>query len=196
MPQKGTVKNAVSDETVKEVVKQKRKRPDLAERNSIKTEPGENRKYMSHALHMWDWTQPDMSDPAAVAERVKEYFQLCVDDDMKPSVEGMAVAFNVNRKQIWRWANNVECNIAPDSWRTIKKAYDILTLQMTDYMQSGKINPVVGIWLMKNNMDYKDQSEVVITPNNPLGNESSAEEAQKRIESGVVIDSETLERIE
>ena len=36
-------------------------------------------------------------------------------------------------------------------------------------MQNGKINPVSGIFLMKNNFGYKDQSEVVLTPNNPLG---------------------------
>lgn len=181
---------AVSDDTVQEIVKQKRKRPDLAERNGIKTEPGENRKYMSHALHMWDWKRPDMTSLEAVSERIHDYFQLCVDDDMKPSVEGLSVAFEADRKQMWRWANNVECTIDSNVSHTIKKAYDILTLQMTDYMQNGKINPVVGIWLMKNNMDYKDQSEVVVTPNSPLGTESSAEEAQKRLEADLPIEGE------
>ena len=36
-------------------------------------------------------------------------------------------------------------------------------------MQNGKINPVSGIFLMKNNFGYQDKSEVVLTPNNPLG---------------------------
>ena len=42
-------------------------------------------------------------------------------------------------------------------------------------MQNGKINPVSGIFLMKNNMGYMDQSEIVITPNNPLGSEEAPE---------------------
>ena len=184
---------AVSDDTVQEIVKQKRTRPDLTERNSVHTEPGDNRKFMQHALHMWNWKRPDMNNAEAVTDRIQQYFQLCVDDDMKPSVEGMAVAFEADRKQLWRWANNVECTIAPDARHSIKKAYDILTLQMTDFMQNGKINPVVGIWLMKNNMDYKDQSEVLLTPNNPLGSESSAEEAQKRLESDLPIEGELAE---
>ena len=40
-----------------------------------------------------------------------------------------------------------------------------LTAQMEDYMQNGKINPVSGIFLMKNNMGYQDKQEVVVTPN-------------------------------
>ena len=44
------------------------------------------------------------------------------------------------------------------------------------------------IFLMKNNMGYADQTEIVVTPNNPLGAEQSAEEIQKRITDGVVVE--------
>ena len=37
-----------------------------------------------------------------------------------------------------------------------------------DYMQNGKINPASGIFIAKNLFQYKDQQDVVITPNNPL----------------------------
>ena len=40
---------------------------------------------------------------------------------------------------------------------------------MVDYMQNGRINPVSGIFLMKNNFGYQDKQEVVVTPKNPLG---------------------------
>ena len=32
-------------------------------------------------------------------------------------------------------------------------------------MQNGKINPVAGIFLGKNNFDYSDKQEYVLTPN-------------------------------
>jgi hypothetical protein len=38
---------------------------------------------------------------------------------------------------------------------------------MTQTMANGKINPVAAIFLLKNNHGYKDQTEVVVTPNNP-----------------------------
>ena len=42
-------------------------------------------------------------------------------------------------------------------------------------MQNGKINPVAGIFLMKNNMNYTDQQEVVLKPDNPLGERADPE---------------------
>ena len=33
------------------------------------------------------------------------------------------------------------------------------------YMNSGKINPVSGIFLGKNNFGYQDKTEYVVTPN-------------------------------
>ena len=34
-----------------------------------------------------------------------------------------------------------------------------------NYMQNGKINPVSGIFLGKNNFGYQDKTEYVVTPN-------------------------------
>jgi hypothetical protein len=33
------------------------------------------------------------------------------------------------------------------------------------YMQNGKINPVSGIFLGKNNFGYQDKQDLVVTPN-------------------------------
>lgn len=75
---------------------------------------------------------------------------------------------------------------------TIKKAYQILNMQMENYMQNGKINPVAGIFLMKNNMGYQDKSEMVLTPNNPLGDQANPEELQQKYleAAGMEIDDE------
>lgn len=48
-------------------------------------------------------------------------------------------------------------------------------------MLNGKINPVSGIFLMKNNFEYQDKSEVVLTPNNPFGDEVPTECFAKNI---------------
>ena len=47
-------------------------------------------------------------------------------------------------------------------------------------MQNGKINPVSGIFLMKNNMGYQDKQEVVLTPNTQLGDSTTPEELQQK----------------
>jgi hypothetical protein len=59
---------------------------------------------------------------------------------------------------------------------------------MEDFMQNGKINPVSGIFLMKNNMGYTDQQEVVLTPNNPLGEKTSERQLRDKYNENIIID--------
>jgi hypothetical protein len=100
---------------------------------------------------------------------------------MKPSIEGLSLAFDTDRKTLWRWVNGVESQSMPDPVRrSIKRAYSLINNLMVEYMQNGKINPVSGIFLMKNNMGYMDQSEIVITPNNPLGELKDPEEIAEK----------------
>ena len=174
--------STTNDDVVKEVAK--RRRPDRTEALSVHAEDGDNRKYLTHSLNMWGWERPDMTDTKAVADRIQQYFQLCADDDMKPSVEGLAVAFSTDRKTLWRWAEGAEGgnrSITDETRHVIKKAYTILNLQMVDYMQNGRINPVAGIFLMKNGFAYNDQTEVVLTPNNPAGDAASHKQLEEYI---------------
>ena len=166
------------------------KRPD----STAQLEPGDNRKFLEHDLKMWDWPSVDMTKPEAVTERIGNYFRICAEDDMKPSVAGMALAFGVDRKTLWCWCNGVDSAYIPaESRTTLKKAYQFLNAQMENYMQNGKINPVAGIFLMKNNMGYADKQEVVLTPNQQLGDQVPAEDLEKKYLEDVIgttIDSE------
>ena len=163
------------------------KRPDRTEAMSVHTEPGDNRRYIEHSLRMWDWPSVDMKQPPQVKERIGMYLSICAEDDMKPSVAGLALAFGVSRKTIWAWANGVDSKTLPaESRNLIKKAYQLLNAQMESYMQNGKINPVAGIFLMKNNMGYADKQEVVLTPNQQLGEQVPAEDLEKKYLEDVV----------
>lgn len=172
------------------------KRPD----STAQLEPGDNRKFLEHDLRMWDWPAVDMTNPEAVTERIGNYFRICAEDDMKPSVAGMALAFGMDRRRLWEivngvvGTNSVTHNVAPEARDSLKKAYCFLNAQMENYMQNGKINPVAGIFLMKNNMGYADKQEVVLTPNQQLGDQIPAEDLEKKYLEDVIgttIDSES-----
>ena len=158
--------------------------------------PGDNKKYLEHSLAMMDWKKPDMRDAEAVQQRVIDYFQLCAKNDMKPTFAGMALAFGVDRRTMWKWCNDVPGgrHLAPEIRETLKKGQQILNAQMEDYMQNGKINPVSGIFLMKNNMGYTDQQEVVLRPDSPLGEKADPEALKRKYleDAYGVIDSEKV----
>lgn len=47
-------------------------------------------------------------------------------------------------------------------------------------MNSGKINPVSGIFLGKNNYGYQDKTEYVLTPNQQNDSDYDAEDIRQR----------------
>ena len=49
-----------------------------------------------------------------------------------------------------------------------------------NYMQNGKINPVSGIFLGKNNFGYQDKTEHVLTPKVQQDNDYDADSIRKR----------------
>lgn len=165
----------------------KRIRPDLSESQTVHTEPGDNRKYILHSLRLAELPKVNMNSEKEVAQRVIDYFTICSEDDTKPSVAGLALAMDIDRRRLWeiregKMGNNIAVS------DTLKKAMRILDLQMVDYMQNGKINPVSGIFLMKNNFGYADKQEVVLTPNNPLGDTKDTKELEERYIESVVED--------
>lgn len=156
----------------------KQKRPKRSEQLQVQTDPGDNTQYLTNALELYSLPPIDTNDGGQVKERIEEYFRIMAKNDMKPSVSGMALALGVDRRTLWTWVSG-KTGRKPEVLDTIKKAYDILNLMMEDYMQNGKINPVSGIFLMKNNFGYADKQEVVVTPNVPLGEQKDDEELRK-----------------
>lgn len=175
----------VGEQVGKQVTK--RKRPDLTEAQTVHTEPGDNRKYILHSLRLADLPKVNLTDAKEVAQRVVDYFTICANDDMKPSVAGLALAMDIDRRYLWEIREGRKGK-NPEVADTLKKAMKLLDLQMVDYMQNGKINPVSGIFLMKNNFGYADKQEVIVTPNNPLGDTKDTKELEERYIESVVED--------
>lgn len=169
------------DKVVDIVQKQKHKRPKRSEEYLPQYEPGDMSRMITDAMNLSSFGPVDINVPEQVEQRVTEYLKYAIQHDMKPTVESMALAFNTNRTQLWRWANGVECGGVPERSRNaIKKGYSIMNQLLTQTMADGKINPVAAIFLLKNNHSYKDQTDVVVTPNNPMQG-LDADTARKRL---------------
>lgn len=152
-------------EIVEQVEKKKRKRPDLAERNSVHVDGKELKTQIEFSMVLFGLPQIDTNNAEAVKARLTEYFGLCVQYEVKPSFAGMASALGVERTILWKWCNDMVPSKPKEVINTIKKARDMLNSMLENWMQNGQVNPVVGIFLGKNNFGYRDQTEVVVTPN-------------------------------
>lgn len=167
--------------------KKHRNRPDLAKFGQENVQPGDNARYLSHALEMWDLPPLNLDDDVAVAERVRWFFEHCKGADMKPTVNGLAMALGVSRQTLHDWSTGRRRGENSDRADLIKRAYDTLSLLWEDYMLNGKVNPVSGIFLGKNHFGYTDKQEVTLTPGKSLGEEISPAQLEEKY-ADVIVD--------
>ena len=141
--------------------------------NGYNLEAGDNAKFVGVQYELFNMPDIDMKDNEQVCKRLSDYFDLYISRDMKPTVAGMALALNGHSRQ---WLSDVAnnrplggrgnyCTLPSDVTYSIKKAYKMLENLHESYMDSGKMNPVTGIFLAKNNFGYLDKVEHVVTPN-------------------------------
>ncbi len=182
-------------DVVQEIVKKKPRGKNIGETLAPVTEPGDNAKYIGVSLQLFNLPAIDLHDPKQVQERLGEYFQIHVEADLKPTVVGMAMALGIDRRRLWEIRADVpnrNQDLPTPTRDAIKKAYDFMENLWENYMNNGKINPVSGIFLGKNNFGYQDKTEYVVTPNVNNDSDYNADDIRKRY----LTDSATLPTID
>ena len=140
--------------------------------NGLMVNPGDNTMYLHQSLELMNLPTIDLHDIMAVQERINEFFNIMAKYDTKPTVAGMAMALGMDRRTLWAIRNDqptggagYKSALPPEVADLIKKSYLLMENLWENYMQNGKINPVSGIFLGKNNFGYQDKTEYVVTPN-------------------------------
>jgi hypothetical protein len=161
--------------------------------NGFDLAPGDNSKVITDMLYIYQMPRINLDSEEEVQERILEYFQYCIGRDIRPGVEGMAMALGVNRRTLWDWEQGNSRGNSIVRSDTIKKSKQFLALYLENLAQTGHINPVTWIFMMKNNFGYKDTQDLVITPNNALQPTMSMEEIADKVAKDVVIDTDYSE---
>ena len=178
-----------------DVVKKKPRGKNIGETLAPITEPGDNTKYLALGRELFNLSTIDLKDPEQVRDRLDEFFAIHERYDMKPTVAGMGMALGLDRRRLHEIrTGNYHTSKALSELPTlttdsIKRAYEYMEILWENYMQNGKINPVSGIFLGKNNFGYQDKTEYVVTPNVNTDSDYNADDIKKRYLS----DSPTLE---
>ena len=182
------------DDIVKEVVKKKpRGGNNFLTDAALNVEQGDNTKYVLLGAKLFNLPPIDLNDPVQVKDRLNEFFKIHADADMKPTVSGMGMALGLDRRRLWEIKTGVQDrnrDLPTLTRDSIKRAYEYMEILWENYMQNGKINPVSGIFLGKNNFGYQDKTEYVVTPNTHNDSDYNAEDIRARyLTDSAIIDS-------
>lgn len=134
--------------------------------------PGDNAVPLQIGMTVASWPKIDLRDSELVEKRLRDYFNLYVDLNRKPTIAGMAMALKLRRHALWSIAFDQpysglkdEIDLPPETTSIIKNYYFIMETMWESYMQEGRIHPTAGIFLGKNNFGYRDVIDYQVNRN-------------------------------
>lgn len=69
--------------------------------NGLMLDDGDNSKFMKVNIALFNMEEIDLHEVDEVTARLNDYFKLYAENDMKPTVAGMAMALGMNRRTLW-----------------------------------------------------------------------------------------------
>ena len=171
-------------EVAEQVVKRKRGlKPASLEANTTATSDDISRAIENATRYIK--AEPCKSDDE-MAERINMYFEDCRMNGAIPKWETLALCLGITRSQAWNIATGKQGSAVRQ--RMMQRAKDILSAIDAELVATGKIPQVVYIFRAKNFYDMRDQQDVVVTPNNPLGDSLTTEQLTEKYSTLIEID--------
>ena len=135
---------------------------------------------LEHSLRLASLENVDINDAPALAMRIQQYFDICAEENRKPSMSGLALALGISRSTL---NDMIERDTRGKYIAAIlQKARQIIETTLIGNLQDGKVNPVVGIFLSTNEHGYTNYPKQPLIDARPaLGELADPEELAKRI---------------
>lgn len=116
-----------------------------------------------------------------LVERLEQFFDMCINLETPVTVEKMCLSLGYAVSSIWDIETGRRKGFSPETAEIIKKAKSFIQTCDADLAINGNMDRVVYLFRAKNYYGMKDQQDVVVTPNNPLGEVQDVDEIAKRV---------------
>lgn len=154
--------------------------------NGVHTQPGDNAKYAGVLATILRWGPVDKSDVDALEKRFWNFVDYCMEHDVKVTNQVTYLAMGITKDDVYNWEN--DRTRSPAHSELIKKVKSFCAAYREMLGADGRLNPVTLVWWQKNYDGLVDKSEVVLTPNNPLGTITDQKQLEERIAGSVVVE--------
>lgn len=123
--------------------------------------PGTNRRTLLNAMEALKHPRVDVKDTKAIEQRITDYLNFCVKQDISPTVQGCANWLGVAVTTLSAWYQGAKAT--PEHQLVAAKFYAIVQDIWAQDMHEGDINNIAGIFVGKSMFGYKDTQEIVVT---------------------------------
>jgi len=148
-----------------------------------------NTQVISHIAKVNKIAKPLLDNPNSIKLCINTYMSLCQEDGIRPSVSGLSLAIGVSRMTLLKWANG-ETRL--QNQEIITRALQMIEIFVETSMETGKMNPIPAVFLLKNNHGYRDETTIKVDSGTK---ELTPEEIKKKyLEETNIIDGEVIEK--
>lgn len=130
---------------------------------------------LSQKLMAYSFSKPKVNfhtDHEEMQTRFVEYLGMCREFECRPNLVGTAITFGIDLPTLSH-LHARQTKATPEVYETVDRIYAQMNNYVESMFASGDIPTVNGIFLLKNHHGYKDQQEVVVASQNPLGEDVS-----------------------
>lgn len=127
-----------------------------------------------------EYRQPKVKNNEELMKRIDDYFSRCAQNGQVPTVEEMSLSTGYSISTVMDWEIGRNKGFSPETSLIIKKAKGYLQTFDAKLVIAGKMNFLAYCFRAKNYYGMKDQQEVMLTPNAPLGEATSPEELRRK----------------
>lgn len=138
--------------------------------------PGEMGDIVAAMEELRELPEINTNAPDELEKRVKFFFEWCIEKQLRPGVELLALSIGVSRQTLWNWEQT-----GGRKGEIVGRAKQVIASLLEQWSICGKINPATSCFLLKNHFGYRDQYEVAAVPVNPLNSLPTKEEIVKGI---------------
>lgn len=132
-----------------------------------------------------EYKQPRVKSDEELAQRINDYFVRCATKGQVPTVEEMCLSTGYSERTCYDWETGRNHGFSAETSLIIKKAKAVLKTFDAKLVIAGKLNFLAYCFRAKNYYGMSDKQEVVLTPNQPLGDQTSPDELKRKYLSDV-----------
>lgn len=136
------------------------------------------REKLQEVITVRKWSRVQSEEE--LAQRFDDYFRYCAENGVYPTLEEMYVATGYSFDTVRDWARGkYESGLGKNVRDIIICAKDVIRTLDAKMVVDGEIDNVTYFFRAKNFYGMADQQEIVVTPNNPLGQATPTRELEE-----------------
>lgn len=117
-----------------------------------------NQRHIDHTMGLAMMKPLKVWDAKHVGQRTMEYLDKCKEDGVRVNLTSYALSLGTNPDGLNEMM--YDKSLTQETRSAIQKGVAMIEAIMLEMMSEQRINPVTGIFMLKNHFGYKDQSEI------------------------------------